>query len=363
MDKFRIDGHKLMYHTPRVNDWLKGKLTYPIYAEISPSGTCNHRCVYCALDFMNYKPRFLNTELFKKRLSEMGTLGLKSVMYAGEGEPLLHKDIGDLILHTKKVGIDVGITTNGVLLDESVVDKALESITWIKVSKSGATNETYKRIHRTNPEDLNRVMKNIRYAVKLKNDNNYKTTLGIQILLLPENLEEIPLLAEKAKEIGVDYLVVKPYSQHPLSKTKVYENIEYQDMPWPIKDGYNFLQAVLEDFNDKNFNVIFRAHTMEKWDKRKRNYKTCQALPFWSYIDAGGDIWGCSCYLTDKRFYYGNIYKNTFKDIWKGEQRRKSLQWVDSKLDTSKCRVNCRMDEINEYLSELKNPPDHVNFI
>ncbi|HAB51888.1 MAG TPA: radical SAM protein, partial [Ignavibacteriales bacterium] len=51
MDKYRIDSHKLMYHVSRINDWLEGKIIYPIYAEISPSGACNHRCTYCALDF------------------------------------------------------------------------------------------------------------------------------------------------------------------------------------------------------------------------------------------------------------------------------------------------------------------------
>jgi len=61
MDKFRIDSHKLIYHVPGVNDWLKGKIIYPIYMEISPSGACNQRCIYCDLDFMEYKTRYLDT--------------------------------------------------------------------------------------------------------------------------------------------------------------------------------------------------------------------------------------------------------------------------------------------------------------
>src|SRR3990167_3007073 len=106
MDKYRIDSHKLTYHVSRVNDWLEGKVTYPIYMEISPSGACNHRCTYCGLDFMEYKPRLLDTHLLKERLSELGRLGLKSVMYGGEGEPFLHCDMAELINHTKKSGVD-----------------------------------------------------------------------------------------------------------------------------------------------------------------------------------------------------------------------------------------------------------------
>ena len=102
---------------------------------------------------------------------------------------------------------------------------------------------------------------------------------------------------------------------------------------------------------------------MKKWDEGTRNYRHCYAFPFWAYIDASGDVWGCSAYLSDKRFLYGNIYKDTFKDIWQGPVRKKSLKWALEKLDIADCRVNCRMDEINRYLWELKHPLEHVNFI
>ncbi len=102
---------------------------------------------------------------------------------------------------------------------------------------------------------------------------------------------------------------------------------------------------------------------MEKWDTGVRNYQHCYALPFWAYIDANGNIWGCSAYLGDKRFICGNIYENTFKEIWEGNKRKKILKMAQNELDTKNCRVNCRMDEINRYLWELKCPPEHVNFI
>lgn len=107
---------------------------------------------------------------------------------------------------------------------------------------------------------------------------------------------------------------------------------------------------------------MYRVNTNE-WDEGRRNYKHCLALPFWSYIDASGTVWGCSAYLSDERFVYGNIYKNSFKEIWAGEKRHKSIRWAEEKLDANQCRINCRMDEINRYLWDLKNFPEHVNFI
>jgi len=355
MDRYRIDSHKLIYHISRVNDWLKGKVIYPTYMEVSPVGACNHRCTYCGLDFMEYRPHYYDTVLFKERLSELSELGLKSIMYAGEGEPFLHKDIAEIIKHTKKVGIDAAATTNGVLFKKEIADEILSSAEWIKVSINGVTRETYAKIHRCNPDDFNQVIENMSYAVRIRNDNNYACTLGMQLLLLPENHREVMALAKLARDIGMDYLVIKPYSQHPRSKTKRYNNIKYND--------YEYLRDELLSLNSENFSTIFRMHTMKKWDESQRNYKRCFALPFWSYIDAEGSVWGCSVYLGDEQFLYGNIYEHSFQEIWEGEKRLRSLHWVEDKLDVSQCRVNCRMDEINRYLWELKNPPAHVNFI
>lgn len=355
MDKYRIDGHKLIYHVGRVHDWLEGKIIYPIYMEASPAGACNHRCTYCGLDFMDYQPRYLDTGLLRERLSELGELGLRSIMYAGEGEPFLHRDMAALINHTEKSGIDVSVTTNGVLLKKEVTDDILGNTEWIKVSINGATQDTYAKIHRCRPEDFDRVIENMSYAAELRKNNGYSCTLGMQLLLLPENCHEAVTLAELARDIGMDYLVIKPYSQHPQSKTTIYSSIKYSD--------YEYLADELAKFNTSDFSVIFRIHTMKKWDEGERSYSRCLALPFWSYIDAGGNVWGCSIYLGDERFLYGNIYEQSFREIWEGEKRLQSLCWVQEKLDVSDCRVNCRMDEINRYLWELKNPPAHVNFI
>jgi len=355
MDKFRIDSHKLIYHVPRVNDWLAGKNIYPIYMEISPAGSCNHRCVYCALDFMCYKPRFLEKDTLKRRLSEMGKLGVKSIMYAGEGEPFLHKDIIDIINHTKKAGIDVAITSNGVLFDRKIADNTLKNITWIKVSINAGTKDVYAKIHRTNPDDFEKVMKNMSYAAKLKRKKRYACALGMQLVLLPENHKEVAVLAKKARDIGMDYLVVKPYSQHPLSKTTKYKDIKYRD--------YLCLAQELTKFNSEKFNVVFRFNTMKKWDEAERDYKHCLALPFWAYIDSNGDVWSCSIYLTKEKFRLGSIYKNSFGEIWENKKRLELVRWCSEDLNTDRCRINCRMDEVNRYLWELKYPPRHVNFI
>ncbi len=352
-DKFRIDSHKLMFHVRRVADWLDNKLIYPVYMEISPSGMCNHRCSFCSVDFMGYRKNFLDALLLKEKITELGSLGLKSVMFAGEGEPFLHRNLPEIIVHAKKAGIDVAVTTNGVLMKPEITDEILDSVAWIKVSLNAGTPETYSKIHRAKPEDFNKVFSNIEYAVRKRKTQKSNCTLGLQILLIPENYHEIELLVKKSRDIGIDYLVVKPYTHH-YRNAHEYE-IKYQ--------GYENLSEQLIKYNTDTFHVIFRANAMKKWDNQQRNFSKCVCLPFWSYIDADGNVWGCSAHLLEEQFKYGSIKDQTFQEIWEGKKRLESLKWVESYLDIQSCKLNCRMSEVNRYLNEIVNPSEHVNFI
>jgi cyclic pyranopterin phosphate synthase len=351
---FRIDSHKLIFHPHRVAQWLDGQPIFPLYLELSPSGACNHRCTFCAKDYLGYQSRFLDTAVMLQRLAELGSLGIKSIMYGGEGEPLLHPDIALLVARTKSAGIDVAMSTNGVLLLPELAEKILPDLSWIKFSIDAGSAATYAAIHRTKPEDFRVALANLEAAAQIITTKKLSCTLGTQLLLLPENAAEAGLLAEQVKAVGADYLVIKPYSQHHESHNRRYENIDYS--PWLE------LAAKLEQFNDSSFRVFFRMNTIGKLQFAERGYDHCLALPFWAYMDAGGDVWGCSSYLGDDRFLYGNIHDDTFRDIWLGELRQRSLACANE-LDTQTCRKNCRMDEINRYLWELTHSGAHVNFI
>ncbi len=355
-DKFNIDHHKLNYHVGRVNDWLGKRTVYPIYVEISPAGACNHRCTFCAVDYIGYKAVLLDAEVLKTRLTEMGRLGIKSVMYAGEGEPLLHKKLPEIIRHTKKSGIDVSITTNAVPMTQQWACEALEFITWIKISINAGSPATYAKIHQTKESDFTTVINNLENAVKVRNERKWQCTLGAQMILLPENRHEAVNLARTVKSAGCDYLVIKPYSQHKSSITRTYENIDYQ--------LFMDLEDELKELDDDHFQVIFREKTMRKTHESEPYYKKCNATPyFWAYIMADGSLYGCSAYLLDDKFCYGNINQAAFQEIWEGEKRLKNIDYVMNELNITDCRKNCRMDEVNRYLWDVVNPPAHVNFI
>lgn len=367
-DTFAIDSHKLTYHPRRVvqvleglESWEAAKRAYPLYLEISPVGACNHRCTFCAVDYIGYKSVMLNADTLSARLAEMGRLGVKSIMYAGEGEPLLHKKIDRIVRDTKAAGIDVAFTTNGVVMSDAFFE-VLPLVSWIKVSLNAGSAETYAKVHQTKAADFHRVVGNLQRAVARRNQAGAKVTLGAQTLLLPENAHEMEQLAKLCRDdIGLDYLVIKPYSQHKFSETRIYEDIDYS----PYLD----LADKLGDLCTDRFQVVFRQNTVKKTldalHGTGERYPKCLATPFlWGYVMADGSLYTCSAYLLDERFRLGNLNEESFQALWEGEKRRQNYEFVRNELDIKECRLNCRMDEVNRYLHRLTDAPvPHVNFI
>lgn len=352
IDNIRIDSHKLIYHPEVVSRWLKGEDIYPIEIEISPSGACNHRCTFCAVDYIGYKPNYLDKDIVLRDVTHMSTRGLKSVICSGEGEPLLNKDLPDIANGIKACGVDVAMSSNGVLFTKDKLEECLKAFTWVRYSVASMEENSYNAIQRGKSGDLERVKTNLATAVEVKKKQNLSTTLGVQCLLMPENAAQLPLMAKTLKEIGVDYLTIKPYSQHLHSEHTW--NIDYKKMLE--------LEKEIVSYATETFAVYFRANAMKKMHRAKC-YKECLGLPFMTHIDAAGNVWPCIAHIGSEQFCYGNVNKQTFESIWSGQKRKKVIETLREQDINKVCREACRLDNINVYLNELKHPSAHVNFI
>lgn len=346
IDEYDIDNHKLNYHPQRVADWLDGKKIYPIYVEISLTNLCSHHCTFCAPNFTRNQNSSLNTEIVKKTLKSMIDCGVKAIMFGGEGEPLLHKDIAEIVKYAKELGLDVALTTNGVLFNKQKALQILPYISWIKFSVDSGEVNTYAKLHGTKKEDFKTVLDNIsrsKFLVKLK---KFDCTIGVQALLLKENIKTIPDLAKILKYLKADYLVLKPFSEH---EKRIGDIIELPTME-EIKNAY----AKSKEFETEVYSIILRENAI-KCSNKQKPYEKCYAQDFMGYIDSYGGVHSCINFIDNPNYTYGNINDDSFENIWKKKP------FIKPNLDS--CRNICRLNIINEYLWELKKGKKHINFI
>jgi MoaA/NifB/PqqE/SkfB family radical SAM enzyme len=99
---------------------------------------CNLRCSYCGL-WENKTP-----ELDKKKvielIEELSSLGTKMISFGG-GEPLLRKDLGEIIDACKNKRIYVGVNSNGTLVKEKIKDILKTDIVKFSLDGTPDTND------------------------------------------------------------------------------------------------------------------------------------------------------------------------------------------------------------------------------
>lgn len=88
---------------------------FPLMVTMSLTDKCNFRCVYCHLPQMNRDE--MSTADWHRAIDELADAGMLRVSLMG-GEPLLRKDIGELIDHLKARGVNVAMNTNGWLFPQ-----------------------------------------------------------------------------------------------------------------------------------------------------------------------------------------------------------------------------------------------------
>ncbi len=124
---------------PKTDLYVYGELRHFNY-QVDVSGSCNLRCISCPRgNFSEHrKPGFMTPEVYEKLLKKV----LREDPYTGLitlynwGEPLLNKDLPELIRLTNQHGLLSAISSNLSLdMDFSEVVKAKP--TWFRVSNSG----------------------------------------------------------------------------------------------------------------------------------------------------------------------------------------------------------------------------------
>ncbi|WP_061292566.1 GTP 3',8-cyclase MoaA [Herbidospora cretacea] len=125
---------------------------------VSLTDRCNLRCSYCmppeGLDWLP-KPDLLTADEIV-RLVTVGVrdLGITEVRYTG-GEPLLRRELVEIVSRTSALGAEISLTTNGIGLARLAAPLAEAGLHRVNVSLDTIDRETFKKLaHRDRLPDV-----------------------------------------------------------------------------------------------------------------------------------------------------------------------------------------------------------------
>lgn len=366
-DKYLMEGHKLKWHADRVNAWLRGERIAPIHIDVGISKGCNVKCHYCfgALQGNKYtdgKGVYFPREPLLNYMRSAGEVGVRSLAIIGEAEPTINPAMNEAIVTGAESGVDMSLATNGILFKPD--REVLKSLVWLRFNISAASAGAYKKIHGS--EEFEKAVESISKSVDIKRREGLSTTIGMQMVLTPFDVDEAVPLAKLGRELGVDYFVIKQCSDTLESKLGVYDKLE------ECRAKYEVALREAVKFGSERYDVI------PKWKKimeTKQEYEQCLGVPFLLYSSGDGKLFPCGMFFNEehwKDFQMGDLTKQSFKEIVQSERYWEVVKRVKD-MGTGKCYAGCRTHAVNTFLWNVKDssgledpksePPPHKNFI
>lgn len=157
---------------------------------------CNLNCVYC-----HHEGECSNSDNGRKEITKEDIehllkvskdLGIKKVRFTG-GEPLLRKDIVEIVEIASKYMGDISISTNGTMLSEKVSDLKEAGISRFNVTLNTLNNEVYKSI--TGKDALKDVLEGIEKTYEEK-----IFPIKVNMVVMQRNYREIKEMINYTKE-------------------------------------------------------------------------------------------------------------------------------------------------------------------
>jgi radical SAM protein with 4Fe4S-binding SPASM domain len=201
-------------------------LKTPYVVQIFPIYACNFTCEYCFHSVPRKKRGFVTDwpvmkyDLYKKCIDELALFGdrLKVLRFVGMGEPLLHRNIADMIAYAVSLNVAerVELLTNGSLLTKPMSDALIQAgLSRMVISLQGISKTMYRKISRVDI-DFEQFVANIAYFYQQKKNTHVYIKIVDYALDGPDSEQKFydifgdicdSIAVEKAVPImpGVDY--------------------------------------------------------------------------------------------------------------------------------------------------------------
>ncbi|WP_338097502.1 radical SAM protein [Methanolapillus ohkumae] len=282
----------------------------------SINADCNLRCVFCdewkkksSLDCFSadsYSDASLS-DIFKiiDLACDFGILSYN----AWSTEPLLRKDLPEIMAYAKSKGMTTFLITNGILLQKRLNE--LKDVDYISVSMDGPTST--REIRGANYE---KIMDGIRFAAK---SGQLNRSLLMNCVISSKNLDEVADLLKTAKELNVKMAVEPIYLFKRMNDTS-WDDLMIQETQ---REKFIGLMNQLIDMKKKGYPLI-NSKTYLKKIRDQKPISNCRVDTGILAIDSQENMYNCRIHnrplgnvleasvLDD----YGTIQKNGITEVW-----------------------------------------------
>lgn len=353
--KWRFDGCKLMWHMDRVRKhYDEGERIAPLHIDMAITKKCNARCSYCYGIFQEMDGSTMSSGAVWDVMSTASKIGVKSITLTGDGENTLNPALWEGLVEGKRTGLDIGLATNGINLDEEKIKVILSTCTWLRFNLSAVDKESYKSL--MGVDQWERVQANILTVMRLKKEMNSTCTVGLQMVLIPEALEQVIPEARFATIHGLDYFVIKQFSDPGC------EEMSQFNLSWYDNQKVKDLLYTAECMSTSKTKIVPKWGAIEM--KGRRHYDHCLDVPLLFQVSGNGKCYPCGYLFSDDRYCYGDLEKQTLQEILESEHYWERINYMKTKFNVHKdCKGCCRHDFTNRFIHNYLDKPDHLNFI
>ncbi len=173
-----------------------------VLLQLEVTNACNHKCVFCPNVDSKRKRKMIDFKLAKRVMEECADFleNDKRICFHMNGEPLLYKQLPELVKYSKELGYDYSfVTTNGSVANEELLTQLFEAgLDSIKFSINAGTRETYAKIH--GADDYDNAINALKFSWKYRKEHGKKYKIFVSCVGTKENyneLEEFNVLANK----------------------------------------------------------------------------------------------------------------------------------------------------------------------
>lgn len=288
------------------------ELHYLSYLFFEVTLRCNARCEHCGSSCGDIiqKNEITKEEIYKvlEDIKNSGIYDPRRVMVnITGGEPLVRKDLFEIMAYADSLGYPWGMTTNGMLIDEKVVKEMARTHMYsVSVSVDGLkeTHESFRKV----PGSYEKILKGLQLML---NEPSIKV-VQVTTCVNKKNLDELEDLYKLLLDLGIKHWRIVEVD--PIGRA--YNNDEI------LLDGNGFKRMIrfmkekqLEGKMSIEYGCGHYLGNGIDTDIRKEPFICYAGINIGSVL-SNGDIFVCPDVKRRPELIQGNIRKDNFVEVW-----------------------------------------------